>query len=463
MPDILIVEDNYDIGQGVKHLLSNAGFSCTYCDDPLQALRQLSQDEYRVLLTDMKMPQISGLELLIWAKSAYPNLQSLMMTAYPVETFEDMALAGGALKILPKPFGSEDLLRQVRLCMSPGMAADLERTPLVDLLQIMALDPNGRLLEIRDARCQAKAWLGIVQQMIVYAEWDSPDGHLSGWDACRQALLISEGRFIEHPISRIKPGMQYPLQDALLRVAAEQDERKDLSAFARQHCERILCYSPVPEQLQIPLKILQNQSFHVFTQTDLSAGIPADCSVLFHLNHSSDLALLQKICLDHPQTPCVLLNQLPEIEVPVFPNLIQTFNAPWNVREVSTCLRNFHQLGLSGHLNNLGLLSQIQLFLMSKTPKRLNIKNMTSKVSGHLFLDNHKILEARVGDQTGEQAFYTLTKAMNGVVMELDWEAPPTTSLAGLSPIRLFMKATADYANIGDMQKFIIQKVEAYL
>lgn len=463
MPDILIVDDDPKLGRGVEHVLARAGYSCTYCEEPLEAARQLGSAGYKVLLTDMKLPQITGLELLIWARNAYPSLQFLMMTAYPVESFENLALAGGALKILPKPFSSEDLLRQIRLCMAPGLAANVERIQLADLLQVLALDPNGRLLEIVDTRRKATARLGIVHQTLCYADWQRAGTQLTGWDACCQALAIEEGCFREGQLSEVSPNLRTPLQDALLTVAAQQDDSAKYQGFGRQF-SRVLCYSHALSELQVLLKVLANQAFKVEALSELGPELPEDCSVLFHLSEPGDLARLRAACAAHPHTPFVLLDaRRHALETPTAPNLVQRFAAPWDLRALSACLRGFHQLGLSGHLANLGLLSQLQLCLMSPEPKRLSIKNMSQKTSGTLYLAGHAILEAQVGAERGETAFRILTQAQNGIVMELDWEPPPSTSLAEVPPIRLFMSASCDLVNLADLQTLIIQKVEAYL
>lgn len=459
MPDILIVEDDRPSGEAMVAMLEAVGYSSRLCQSPLAAIQALQQETFRVMLTDINMPQITGLELLIWVKKHHPLMQVLLMTAYPVDAIEHLALAGGALKILAKPFTAVEMSRQIRLCLQPGMASNVERIQLSDLLQVLALDQSGRLIEIHDAEQGVTARLGVEHQLLCYAEWQSPQEHLTGYPACLKALTLTHGRFSERSLQDVAPNLQYPLQDALLTVATQHDESRAQKQYAH-----LLCYSRCASAIQVPLKILQNQHFRIQQTDSLSAeALTAEDSVLFHLSARSELPLLETLCQQCPTTPFVVLEDGVPSQSVQAPNLLRRFAAPWPMRELRDFLRPFHQLGLSGHLVNLGLLSQLQLFLMSREPKRLCIKNLSAKTSGTLYLANHRILEAVAGCERGEQAFFTLTRTMSGVVMESDWKDPPSRSLEDTTPVRLFMQATRDHANLGDMQTFILQKVEALL
>lgn len=467
MPDILIVDDDPLTGEAIESILLQAGFSCTYCSSPLEALQALQKETYQILVTDMNMPQVTGLELLIWAKKRQPHLQALMMTGYPIDTIQNLALAGGALKILAKPCSAQELLRQIRLCLQPGMASNIDRIQLSDLLQVLALDQHGRLLEIHDAEQDVTVRLGVEHQILCYAEWISRDAHLTGYPACLKALTLTRGTFSEKSLQDVVHNLQYPLQDALLTVATQQDESQPNQAHGMQiHglFEHILCYSPSAQAVMVPIKILQNQHFSVEHVTELKPeSLTPEKSVLFHLSRQAELAKLEALCAQFPSTPFVVLEDGIQSYHLTAPNLLKRFSAPWSLREVRDFLQPYHQQGLGGHLSNLGLLSQLQLFLMSRKPKRLSIKNLSAKTSGTLYLANHRILEAQAGHETGEKAFFTLTQTMRGLVMEADWQEPPSRSLADTAPVRLFMQATTDHSHLGDMQMFIIEKIESLL
>ncbi len=459
MKDILIVDDDLRIGETVSSLLALEGYSATYCNNPVEAVEKLNNEKYRVLVTDMKMPNITGLELLIWAKTQHPHLRSLMMTAYPTEAFEHMALAGGALNILRKPFNGEELIRQIRLCMLPGLSTEVSRIEIGELLQILALEHIGHTIEIHDASQKARAYISLDRQTITYSEWNTPDEKLLGYEACERILALKQGSFQDCGNRFFPTNFNYPLQDALLSAATRQDHA------GRNDFESIICFSRNPRQLATLNKILENQGLSIrMGDPDQTDVLPFNTSVLYHLSKPQDWSDLVNFCRQHPKVPVVSLNQTGELyDIKSLHNLEAEFCAPWPNRQISETLRNSHQLGLSGYLSSLGLLSQLQMFLMSKKRKRLSIKNLSNKTAGSLYIDKGRLIEAEVNGKTGEEAFAALTQAMSGVVLELDWCEPPSNSLEDIQPFKLFMKASQDLADLADMQKFIIQKVESQL
>lgn len=470
MTDVLIVDDDIGVGETVLALLKQEGFSCTYCTTPMAAVEKLIHGSYRVLVTDMKMPQITGLELLIWAKQFFPHLRSLMMTAYSTESFENLALAGGAVHIMRKPFPYKEFIRQIRLCMLPGMSSEINRIQIGDLLQILSLDPQRHALEIQDSSALASAYVCLEGQRLLYAEWIAPHEHLVGWPACAKILGMQQGSFKERKYRDLTPNLDMMLQDALLTAATERDEsatRLSQPVGGSLRFDSIACVSRQPGQLATLLKILENQQLSVsLFHPEQLPDFAGQASVLFHLATEADRADLDRFCQASPATPVVILNQLmPTSDQAPLPwkNAVACFSAPWPHRQISALLQSFHQVGLSGFLSNMGLLSQIQLFLMGNKPKRISVKNLTTKSSGTLFLGKGRLIEAEVDGLSGEAAFYALTQAMSGVVMELDWCEPTSRGLEGTQPFRLFMNASRDFADLGDMQKFIVQKVESQL
>lgn len=466
MADVLIVDDDLHIGEMVQQVLHNEGFSSTYCDHPLTAIQHLSQESYRILITDMKMPQISGLELLIWANYHYPHLQSLMLTAYPSETIENLALAGGA-QIITKPFEYGAFIRQVRLCMTPGIASSIKQIQLSDLLQILALEQVGIALEIHDPQRQATAYIALERQMIVYAEWQSASEHLTGWDACAPILSIKRGSFKERNPRDFTPNLHHPVQDTLMMMADQQDAtHQSLSTdfHGKRHFNQIISVSETPQALQVLLKILENQNFDIQPrQLSALSQISNEASILFHLTAASQLPELSQFCQAHPNTPIILLNQLQSPLTFNAPNLVKQFVHPWKQQEIRDYLANHHQQGLSGYFQHLGLLSQVQMFLMTQKSKRISVKNLGLKVSGTLYMSCGWFIEAELGNLRGEEAFYKLMRTTSGTVIELDWQEPSSRSLESVRPFTLLMNASRNFANLSDMQGEIIQKIKLEL
>ncbi len=101
---ILVVDDELIVRDSLKEWLEDEGFSVDMAESGPDALEKLSQQTYHLMLTDIKMPGMDGVELLAKAKDDYPDLPVVMMTAYATVETAVEAMKTGALDYLLKPF-----------------------------------------------------------------------------------------------------------------------------------------------------------------------------------------------------------------------------------------------------------------------------------------------------------------------------------------------------------------------
>jgi len=115
-PRILLVDDDPVILLFIRKILSKEGYSdITACEDPLQAVELLRQKRFDLLLLDLKMPGMSGLELLSWIgrHSEIEKMPVMMLTADEDVAVRHQALSGGAWDFLSKPFDSAEVIARV--------------------------------------------------------------------------------------------------------------------------------------------------------------------------------------------------------------------------------------------------------------------------------------------------------------------------------------------------------------
>ena len=104
---ILVVDDEKQIGQLVQRSLTKAGHQVTYRDQPEEALRLLKDEAFDVVVTDLRMPGIDGLEFLTRSKKIRPECEVLLMTGYATVETALEALKRGAIDYITKPFSVE--------------------------------------------------------------------------------------------------------------------------------------------------------------------------------------------------------------------------------------------------------------------------------------------------------------------------------------------------------------------
>lgn len=111
---ILIVEDDKNLQEAIVDTLELEGFNCITADSAEQALLKLKEEAVDMVISDVQMPGLSGLQLLQSMQSQGLVIPTLMMTAYAKVDDAVTAMRAGALDYLSKPFASERLLELVQ-------------------------------------------------------------------------------------------------------------------------------------------------------------------------------------------------------------------------------------------------------------------------------------------------------------------------------------------------------------
>ncbi|MCF7855672.1 MAG: sigma-54 dependent transcriptional regulator [Candidatus Pacebacteria bacterium] len=115
---ILVVDDEVSIVEVLKALLNREGYSVSTASDGEEALEQLREDKYDLMVSDIRMQPMDGITLLREARKLQNHLGVIMITAYAtVETAVD-AMKSGAFDYVCKPFKIDELLLTVQRALS---------------------------------------------------------------------------------------------------------------------------------------------------------------------------------------------------------------------------------------------------------------------------------------------------------------------------------------------------------
>ena len=110
---ILIADDETDIALILKLQLEDAGYRTVRVRDGVEALEALAKEQFELLLLDIKMPRMDGLQVLKSVRAGYPSMVVVMMTAHGSEEIAVQAMKEGALDYIAKPFSNDDMLKRV--------------------------------------------------------------------------------------------------------------------------------------------------------------------------------------------------------------------------------------------------------------------------------------------------------------------------------------------------------------
>jgi DNA-binding NtrC family response regulator len=111
---ILIVDDERDICRALEFLLSREGYRIVTADSGQEALRKIEAEDFDLVITDMKMEGMDGLQVLENSLAMRPNLIVVIMTAFASVESAVEAMKKGASDYLVKPFINEDVKMTVK-------------------------------------------------------------------------------------------------------------------------------------------------------------------------------------------------------------------------------------------------------------------------------------------------------------------------------------------------------------
>jgi two-component system response regulator AtoC len=111
---VLIVDDDPGLRQSLAILLEQAGYEVAAQGSPARALEQAGRERFDIILCDVRMPEMDGLEFLRRYRAARGPALVIMMSAYGGEDAAIAAMKEGAYDYLPKPFRSDEVLLTLR-------------------------------------------------------------------------------------------------------------------------------------------------------------------------------------------------------------------------------------------------------------------------------------------------------------------------------------------------------------
>ncbi len=192
-----------------------------------RAMAMLDSEPFNVLVTDLHMPKMDGLQVIAIVRRKYPQLRTVIITALTDEQMRARAYALGIDLYLEKPKGHQEfslLLECVESLLDKEQTAGfrgVQSTTLVDLIQLECLSGSSSVLKITNGRFDARIW--IQDGIVIDAETDE----LTGEEAFKRVLSWRTGNFEIFPPEADRPRrIQTSYHGLLLESAQALDEAK---------------------------------------------------------------------------------------------------------------------------------------------------------------------------------------------------------------------------------------------
>jgi len=121
---ILLAEDDDSMREYLARALERTGYAVTAVDRGTTALTILEDEGFDLLLTDIVMPELDGIELAQRASVLHPRMRVMFITGFAAVTLQNGTMPPDA-KVLSKPFHLRDLVMEVNRIFEMGSVADI--------------------------------------------------------------------------------------------------------------------------------------------------------------------------------------------------------------------------------------------------------------------------------------------------------------------------------------------------
>jgi CheY-like chemotaxis protein/glycine cleavage system H lipoate-binding protein len=144
---VLVIDDEQVVCGGIARILERQAYSVEFALSGEQGLRKAAAERYDVILVDLMMPQLDGIEVLLRLREQLPLSRIVMITGYATHSSAVQALVQGAFDYLPKPFSADELLSvMARAAAGPALHAAALPVPagryLLGMCSWVLLDSN---------------------------------------------------------------------------------------------------------------------------------------------------------------------------------------------------------------------------------------------------------------------------------------------------------------------------------
>ncbi len=111
--EILLLDDEPIVGKRLKPALEKSGCKVEVFENPLEAMDRLEQKRFDIVVTDIRMDEMDGLQVLERVLAKWPQTKVIMITGYAMMALARESMEKGAFDFIAKPFRPDDLRRVI--------------------------------------------------------------------------------------------------------------------------------------------------------------------------------------------------------------------------------------------------------------------------------------------------------------------------------------------------------------
>lgn len=252
---VLVVDDEPEVTFALQAFFFGKGYEMLTSLDGLQAMRLLKQHPVDLVLLDMKMPGVNGIEVLKFIRAECPSTKVIVVTAYDVQ-FQEMVEQIGVDGFLMKPFGIQALTQAVEQVLSGERPHSIRvPEPPVEPSESAGSRPKARLLFVEPSEYTYRV------KEVFFSDNDKSGGVYEVAVAYSAEEAVQQLELFHPDILLVDLSMLGAASDLVARLMQSQARPKELIIHGSSSMLMPQQSSRVDDLSRLGVKVIQNESF----------------------------------------------------------------------------------------------------------------------------------------------------------------------------------------------------------
>ena len=242
---ILIVLDEGYLSRNIVQSLQIDGYIVKGVSSATEAVHSLWAEEYDIVISDQKMPDSDGFELLQWIRTYRPKSRMIMIGMPGSSVIRNQALENGVVSYLEKPLDLHTLKEELRrLLQHTGFSASLDSFDLLDVVQMVNMS-HKTIAMVVNTGLEEQGLLGFQEGELVWAEY----GILRGEEAFFALAAHKNGTITHQPwAAQIIPNVTEPLSRLIFLALQYRSKYAEFQQLTGEHA--VPSRDAVPQAIQ---------------------------------------------------------------------------------------------------------------------------------------------------------------------------------------------------------------------
>ena len=244
---ILIVLDDEYLNRSIVNSLQIDGYFVKGVASATEAVHLLWAEEYDIVVSNQKMPDSDGFELLQWMRTYRPSTRMIMIGMPGSSVTRTQALENGVVSYLEKPLDLHILKEELRrLLQQTGFSASLDSFDLLDVIQIVTMS-HKTIAMVVNTGLEEQGLLGFQTGELVWAEY----GILRGEEAFFALAAHKNGTITHQPWNaQIRPNVTQPLSRLIFQALQYRSKYAEFQQLTGE--QAVLSPAAVSQAIQSP-------------------------------------------------------------------------------------------------------------------------------------------------------------------------------------------------------------------